>query len=145
MEQKFCRKVNKTDSCWLWTGRLDSGGYGRVSQGNGQWRKAHRVSYELFTGSIPEGLVVRHLCNVRACVNPEHLAVGTHKDNVADMDRAGRRADICGEKNPMAKFTEADIAEIRQWREFGFTQQSIADAFGATQGYISSVCSGKVR
>lgn len=139
MENKFLKKVEKTDTCWNWTGRLDIGGYGRFSQGNGHWIKAHRASYTIYKGSIPNGLVVRHLCNNRKCVNPEHLETGTQKDNVRDCITAGRRANIRGESNPMSKITQADADEIRQWREFGYTQQSIGDVFGLGQGDISRI------
>lgn len=142
MEGKFLRKVEKTDTCWNWTGRLDIGGYGRFSI-KGVWNKAHRTAYELYKGEIPNGLLVRHMCNNRKCVNPAHLEVGTQKDNVADMDLAGRRADIRGTKNPMAKLSEEDVNEIRQWREFGYTQQMIGEAFGLGQGHVSRILAGK--
>lgn len=141
MESKFLTKVNKTDTCWLWTGRLDGGGYGRFSI-DGIWNKAHRVSYQLFKGGIPDGLVVRHLCNVRACVNPDHLETGTQKDNVADMFRTNR-PDRTGDRSHARKISEADVREIRQWREFGYTQQAIGDAFGLNQGHISTILAGK--
>ena len=87
---KFFAKVNKTDSCWLWTGakwqdktkrRL---GYGKAYS-CGKIRKAHRVSWEISNGNIPDGLCVLHKCDVPLCVNPEHLFLGTVVDNVKDM------------------------------------------------------------
>ena len=143
MEDKLLAKVNKTEACWLWTGRLDDGGYGRFSQGSGHWTKAHRASYQLYKGEIPDGLLVRHLCNVRRCVNPEHLAIGTHKDNTADMFRTNP-PDRTGNRSHAKKITQEVADEIRQWREFGYTQQAIADAFGLTQSHTSVILAKKV-
>ena len=77
-------------------------------------------------------------------LNPEHLEVGTHKDNVADMYRAGRQPDWRGENNPKSRFTNADVIEMRQWYELGYTQQNIADAFDTTQPVVSEIINRKV-
>ena len=83
---KFWRGVQKTDSCWLWTGSKQPNGYGYIhAKYNNAGRvnlKAHRVAYELLVGPIPDGLVIDHLCNNRGCVNPEHLRPSTNRDNV---------------------------------------------------------------
>lgn len=84
----FRRYVKKTDSCWLWTGIVDRRGYGRVYRGRMVF--AHRFSYELHVGQIPKGLIVRHSCDVPGCVNPDHLRLGTQRDNVGDMFARGR-------------------------------------------------------
>lgn len=77
---KFLEKIFKTDSCWRWSGSVDRNGYGRMSVGHVN-RTAHRISYELFKGSIPEGLQIDHLCRVRDCVNPDHLEAVTGRMN----------------------------------------------------------------
>ena len=77
--ERFLSKVNKTESCWLWTGYIDKKGYGIFKLDKP--KRAHRVSYELFVGPIPDGLVIDHLCRVRNCVNPEHLEPVTTKIN----------------------------------------------------------------
>ena len=77
---RFMNKVKKTDNCWLWTA-AKSNGYGDFGF-NGKLVKAHRFSYELFKGDIPEGLTIDHLCRNRACVNPEHLEPVTNKINI---------------------------------------------------------------
>lgn len=141
MEARFLRKVEKTEPCWNWTGRLDIGGYGRFSI-KGIWKKAHRTAYELYKGSIPEGLVVRHMCNNRKCVNPAHLEVGSHKDNTTDMFRTNP-PDRTGDRSHAKKITQADADELRQWREFGYTQKDIGTAFGIGQPQVSSVLNGK--
>lgn len=84
-------KPNPETGCWDWiSGSRCHGGYGTVRT-DGKKRLAHRVSYEVFVGPIPEGKIVCHSCDNRMCVNPEHLWIGTQKDNVKDMLDKGRR------------------------------------------------------
>jgi hypothetical protein len=93
--------------CWYWIGSRDSGGYGIIGP-----RKAHRESYELFHGKIPIGMHVLHKCDIRSCINPDHLFLGTQLDNMRDCKRKGRIKPLMprhGEENHMAKLTkEAD-------------------------------------
>jgi hypothetical protein len=98
MEERFWRKVNKTEGCWLWTDKPNAYGYGLINEfgKNGKRWFAHRYSWFLHNGEIPKsnnyhGTVVRHKCDNRLCVNPDHLELGTQKDNVRDMDARGRR------------------------------------------------------
>ena len=78
---RFWPKVNKTDTCWLWTGSIKEKGYGRFFL-NKRKVPAHRVAYELVKGPIPEGLQIDHLCRVRHCVNPDHLEAVTCRTNI---------------------------------------------------------------
>lgn len=79
--EDFWSKVEKTESgCWLWVGKVDKDGYGTIHYG--KYRRAHRLSYELLKGNIPEGLVIDHLCRNRACVNPTHLEPVTNHENL---------------------------------------------------------------
>jgi hypothetical protein len=80
-EGRFWAKVEKTDSCWLWRAASDTKGYGRFYDGH-SIAAAHRVSYELLVGPIPDGLCIDHLCRVPACVNPSHLEPVTNRENV---------------------------------------------------------------
>lgn len=86
MVERFWPKVNKTKTCWLWTGSKNNKGYGQIARGapaprNKKMVYAHRVSYEMVNGPIPEGLSLDHLCRMPSCVNPAHLEAVTHKEN----------------------------------------------------------------
>ena len=93
IRDRFFSKVEKTKSCWLWVGAKTGNGYGAIKV-NGKMRPAHRVSYELHLGPIPDGLIVLHKCDNPGCVRPMHLRAGTHKDNTADMIRKNRQGVI---------------------------------------------------
>lgn len=79
--------------CWLWIGAIEKWGYGKITiheNGKRFQEKVHRTSYRIFKGTIPHGLFVLHKCDVRCCVNPDHLFLGTLRDNSQDMIRKGR-------------------------------------------------------
>ena len=111
VKDRFWTKANKTDTCWLWTANLDECGYRRISM-NRIMRGAHRISYQMIVGEIPEGLEIDHLCRVRHCVNPDHLEVVTHK---ANMERSVHRNSLkveCQSRGCRICRTEA----VRRWR-----------------------------
>lgn len=113
-EQRLIRQTRKTPTCWVWTGRRQTNGYGVISV-KGKPVPAHRLSYTLYRGPIPEGMFVCHHCDTPLCVNPAHLFIGTHLDNVQDMMRKGRhvpRKNVHGERNPSAKLTDAQVIAI---------------------------------
>lgn len=85
-------RFEERGECWIWQGKiLEPGmGYGLVSQ-HAKWTLAHRFSYKTFVGEIPDGMQVLHHCDTPACINPEHLYLGTQKDNIQDMIHKGRR------------------------------------------------------
>lgn len=85
----FMRRVQKTETCWLWIGPLDQYGYART---RGQFNSGHALAYFLFRGTVPAGLELDHLCNVRHCVNPDHLEPVTHAENAR---RASERQTHC--------------------------------------------------
>lgn len=85
--ERFWSKVDKTDECWLWTATITRDGYGQFWV-SGKMVRAHRFSWELVNGPIPEGTQVDHRCHVRRCVNPAHLRLVTHKQNCENRDGA---------------------------------------------------------
>jgi len=97
-ESAFWSQTDRSGDCWLFTGYLTPAGYGRFSIAGVQ-QQAHRVAYMFTHGPIPEGMVICHRCDVRHCVNPSHIFLGTHADNVADMDAKGRRQPARGDRN----------------------------------------------
>lgn len=127
--------------CWLWTSNLNGGGYGLLSFGtppSRKWRLAHRVAYELHRGQIPEGLDVLHKCDVPSCVNPDHLFVGTDKDNIQDCIRKGRW-NRPGRRPGQKKLTDDQIRQIRS----GGSTTRFAKEFGVCLSTIKRVKNGK--
>jgi hypothetical protein len=118
--ERFWRNVEKTDGCWWWGGSKRRGDYGVIGRNDGSGKNvmAHRFSYELHKGAIPDGMIVMHSCDNPACVNPDHLSVGTHKDNTRDMIDKGRRskyagAPSVGAKNGRAVLNDEKVRYIR--------------------------------
>jgi hypothetical protein len=109
-EQKVLRLP--ISGCWLWTGATFKSGYGQLLRDNKKVH-AHRIAWNLYRGSIPDGLYVLHKCDVHPCVNPHHLFLGTHADNMADMIAKNLQDAPRGERQHCAKLTEAQIIDIR--------------------------------
>jgi hypothetical protein len=142
MEARFLTKVNKIEGgCWEWSGCKSVYGYGVFGVNvNNRNCRAHRVAYELWKGPIPSGLLVRHKCDNRGCVNPDHLETGTFQDNSNDMVERGRS--LKGENHGAAKLTEDDVVEIKVLLGFGVPQRQIAEQFGVSQHLISRINTG---
>lgn len=134
----FWSQVDKTGDCWLWTGPVNSGnGYGRFSF---EWREvyAHRVSYELNCGPIPADRQICHHCDNHLCVRPDHLFLGTQRENNLDRDLKDRVRH--GEKHAFAKLTEADVVTIREtYAAGGTTHRALAKQFNISQRNICDI------
>lgn len=132
----FNERVEKTDGCWIWKGSKISRGYGSFhSDGYGKRISAHRLSWKLHKGEIPKGLVIRHKCNNPICVNPDHLLLGTLKDNSRDRIEAGNSCK--GIKNTKSKLNEKQVTEIKNSLKLG--EKGIAKKYGISRSTICSI------
>jgi hypothetical protein len=128
-----CSRRDAATGCLLWTGNLNTAGYGRMSIGNVPLL-AHRVAYATCVGPVPDGMFVCHSCDRPACIEPSHLFLGTNADNMADKVAKGRQ--LQGEAVPVATLTADQVLAIRadprrQW--------VIAQEYGVTQGQVSFI------
>ena len=144
----YVDKISSPRGCWIWTGCLGKGrydGYGRVNR-RGISKLAHRWSWELANGPIPNGKIICHRCDNPPCVNPEHLFIGTDKDNMLDMVAKGRHSkthSCFGEKHSNAVLTEEAIRKIFALQKDGMTQRKIASIFKISQPAVSLVLNKK--
>lgn len=129
LEEKVLKDPNHVDCCWVWSASLHPEGYGRFGM-NGKTQKAHRASYEIYKGSIPDGYCVCHTCDNPACVNPNHLFLGTVAENNADKTRKGRAA----------KKLDADmVMEIKSKLTGGSSLNSLANLFDVSRAMIIKI------
>lgn len=142
LAERFWEHVEKSDGCWNWTATTrGSNGYGQIGEGGqgGRNLSAHRVSWEIHNGPIPDGMFVLHRCDNPLCVNPDHLWLGTIAENNADRERKGRGADRRGEKSTTAKLTTEQVLAIRSDHR---PQRIVAEAYGIRQGHVSRLKNG---
>lgn len=141
-KEKFLTKILKTEHCWLWQGSRFSDGmrYGQFRFNGKNW-KTHRFSYAIHIGSIPCGMSVLHTCDNPICVNPAHLYLGNHNQNMKDMAERGRRRSDKGECNPMAKLTTCEVRDILTSNLFGVRQRILSAQYSVTEGTISGIVS----
>jgi hypothetical protein len=126
--EAILEKRNVTpEGCWEWTGGRNPNGYGKTTLHN-RTTVVHRLSYEHFVGPIPNGFHVCHHCDNPPCFNPEHLFVGTPKENDDDMRAKGRE---------YRRWSQDDILRMSALSALGFTQTQIGELFGASQTYVS--------
>lgn len=143
LEQRFAEKYEvDSDGCWLWIASRHPRGYGAIRVA-GKTVKAHRLSWELHRGVIPGGLHVLHRCDRTACVNPDHLFLGTHADNMADMVRKGRAR---GARGRWQKLDDDLHCEIRaRYASEAITQRALAAEYGVAQSMVSYIVTGGRR
>jgi len=138
--------INDDTGCWEWTKDTRGHGYGSVKVCNKKIM-AHRMSYKLFVGPLPDGLYVLHRCDNRLCINPDHLFVGTDSDNKRDCADKNRHPQLWleGEDNPGSKLTGEDVFKIKELiREGQYPLIRIAEWFGVTSPTISDIKTGKL-
>lgn len=159
-EKRFWQQTRSgyPDECWVWIGTLNRLGYGRIGLGgkNAKIIAAHRASWVLHQGEIPAGMHVLHSCDNRKCVNPAHLSIGTHAENMRDRDAKGRQAKglrngrhthpeatVRGDRHPKATLKCGDVLLIRAAYKAGRTRAELARAFGVSHNNVSYVVSRK--
>jgi hypothetical protein len=157
LSERFWERVQRTDGCWLWTGNTSGRGYGvlRAGEPRAHPRSAHRLSWELHYGPIPEGLFVCHHCDNPPCVRPDHLFLGSQLENIADMMSKGRHAPAestrhPGSENGRAKITEEEARAIcvayaaipRKQRARRGDLSSLARRYGLTTTMVLNIVRG---
>jgi hypothetical protein len=129
--------------CWLWTGSmLFDTGYGKFALGR-KCMAASRAAWLLFRGPVGSGLHVCHKCDVRACCNPDHLFLGTHAENMADMIAKGKKGGASGSRHPRAKLTEETASQARAMLASRQSQRAVAAHFGVSAGTIQALHEGR--
>ena len=142
IHNRFWSKVRKTNSCWLWTAATDDGGYGRFLF-EGKNRHAHIVAWILTYGSVPEGNVVMHTCDVPYCVNPEHLQLGTQLDNIQDRVNKGRCFKPECELNSQAKLSQKQVDAIRdEYNTIKCTKRFLARKYNMSDSAVGRLLNG---
>lgn len=146
-EERFWGKVIKGEGCWEWTGSRNAAGYGKImvgsrSDGTRRGLIASRAAWEMHNGPIPEGMVVRHHCDNPPCVRPDHLAIGTTRENARDAVERDRNT--YGVRIPQAKLTPPKVIAIRAAVADGWTQREVASQYGVSPSLIGLIAHGKI-
>lgn len=143
LTERFWRAVEKAegDGCWLWAGSLNTWGYGQIRDEAGKYQGAHRVSWRLAFGPVPQGMSVLHRCDNTRCVRPDHLFLGTQQENVRDRNTKGR--DSRGSRHPNATLTEEQVLAARAMLANGDRIGVVARRFGVGYYAIADISRGR--
>lgn len=144
--ERFWAKVDKKsqDECWGWKAYKNKYGYGQIRINNKKY-SAHRISWFIHNGEIPEhnsfhGMCALHKCDNPSCVNPTHLFLGTHQENMRDRDAKWRGASLAGEKHWNHKLAEKQVIEIREkYTPRKYSTRKLAEEYGVSQTVIQRV------
>ncbi len=137
---KFWRRVSREAGCWLWLAGKTKQGYGRFKYNGYDRVMAHRFSWEIHNGTIPDGLFVLHKCDNPPCVRPDHLFLGTKRDNIDDAISKGRwGGPVPGSAHPFARLTEDAVLEIRRRLAAGEYGRDLAREFAVGEMTISDI------
>lgn len=142
MQERFWAKVDKSGDCWIWTAAKLKKGYGQFKAKSYTRVTAHRLSYEMAYGPIPDGMFVCHKCDNPSCVNPDHLFIGTALDNCQDMMAKGRAktgGPFPGSKNGNAVLNEDDVLKIKS---LPLSYRKLAHQFGVSKTQIARIKTG---
>ena len=141
VEERFWKYVNKNteNGCWQWIGAINTNGYCQFGI-NGKLILAHRYSYELNKGPIPEGMCILHSCDNRRCCNPNHLSIGTQAENIKDKVNKNRQA--IGSMNGTSKLTEDQVLLIKNKLILGYKHVDLAKEFCVSDSAISKIKAG---
>lgn len=152
LSERFWKYVDMSGECWVWTKARNHRGYGVTGETrNGQQRqiRAHRASWELTRGPIPEGLMVCHHCDNPPCVRPDHLFLGTARDNMADKAAKGRAPGnpgctwTRGEHSPTHKLTRFEVLRFWEMQRAGASRAELAAAFGISKSQTARLARGE--
>src|SRR6266404_3002515 len=138
---RFTENTGQPDSrgCQIFGNQKIRHRYKQIYNNDGQPMSAHRAAWQLYCGQIPEGLLVLHRCDVMACVNPEHLFLGTQQDNMDDMIAKGRKVSLRGEAVTMSKLTENEVRAIRALSAKGVRPTIIAQKFKTSRTNVHHI------
>lgn len=155
LRERLAQKIRKLEHCWMWLGAKTEQGYGIATLDNGVHTTAHRAMWIAERGQIPKGLHVLHACDMRDCVNVDHLWLGTQKENLQDMVRKNRARKSArppkqtipfpsrGERNPRCKLTERGVREIRLLLSQNQPRALIMRQYGISRSTLSHISVGR--